>query len=84
MAIIDESGFRLWLSSQNKWSNKAQNDLVSRLRRAEKIKAIDTSTQEDSYVTALENSAEWAVIPRSSRTGIIAAARLYLGWRRSL
>ncbi len=81
MSLSSMSEFRLWLEAQNRWSTKAQNDLVSRLKRADKINAIDAATSSDQYLTALEHSAGWADIPRASRAGMSAAARLYLGWK---
>jgi len=83
MAVKNESEFREWLAAQNRWSTKAQSDLVSRLKRADKIYAIEDSNSFADYLRALENSVELADIPRSSRTGICAAAKLYFEWKTS-
>jgi len=83
MSLSSLSEFRLWLAAQNRWSTKAQNDLVSRLKRADKINSTDAATSSSEYLKALEHSAGWADIPRASRTGMSAAARLYLGWKAS-
>ena len=83
MSLSSLSEFRLWLAAQNRWTTKAQSDLVSRLKRADKIRAIDSAATFGEYLTALENSVELADIPRSSRTGMCAAASLYFEWKTS-
>lgn len=83
MSLSNLDDFRLWLAAQNRWSTKAQNDLVSRLKRADKINALDAATSSSEYLAILEHSPGWADIPRTSRTGMSAAARLYLGWKAS-
>ena len=80
MGINNEAGFRAWLLAQNRWSVKAQNDLVSRLKRADKIAALETTASTSQYLSLLESKPEWAAVPRASRTGMLAAARLYLSW----
>ncbi len=83
MSLSSLSEFRLWLAAQNRWSTKAQNDLVSRLKRADKILAVDAATSSGEYLKSLKNSVEIADIPRSSRTGMYAAASLYFEWKTS-
>lgn len=84
MAIRQEEQFRAWLATQNRWSGKAQNDLVSRLRRADKIVAIETTATTETYPKLLASSPVWNGIPRASQTGMLAAARLYLDWSSKL
>jgi len=81
MTLSRESHFRIWLAEQNRWSSKAQNDLVSRLKRADRLRAVDAASSVDEYLGSLEVSAEWIAIPRTSRTGMVAAVRLYLEWK---
>jgi hypothetical protein len=83
MSISKEAEFRVWLSDQGRWSNKAQNDLVSRLRRADKLAPIETATSTSQYIASLEASAVWQLIPRASQTGMLAASRLYLDGLRT-
>ena len=83
MSISKEFEFRAWLSDQGRWSKKAQNDLVSRLRRADKLTPIQTATSTSQYVASLEASTVWQSIPRASQTGMLAASRLYLDWLRT-
>jgi hypothetical protein len=83
VSIPKESEFRVWLSVQGRWSNKAQNDLVSRLRRADKMAPIERAASTFQYIASLEASAVWQSIPRASQTGILAASRLYLDWLRT-
>lgn len=81
MTPTQASDFRDWLSAQSRWSPKAQNDLISRLKRADRIRTVDGAESIDDYIRSLESSVEWAVIPRASRTGMIAATRLYMEWK---
>ena len=80
MSISKEPEFRAWLSDQGRWTRKAQNDLVSRLRRADKLAPMETQNSTSQYVARLEASTEWQSIPRTSQTGMLAASRLYIDW----
>lgn len=80
MSIANEHQFRNWLESQNRWSKRGQSDLVSRLRRADEIVSLQSVSTVSSYLANLEKSQAWLEIPATSRTGIRAAARLYLEW----
>lgn len=81
MTVNRVSDFRDWLAAQHRWSPKAQNDLISRLKRADRIRTIESATSFDDYVKSLESSVEWGSVPQTSRNGMVAASRLYLEWR---
>jgi hypothetical protein len=83
MPISKEPEFRAWLADQGRWSSKAQNDLVSRLRRADKLVQIESTNSVTQYIANLEASTTWQAIPRASQTGMLAASRLYLDWLRT-
>jgi hypothetical protein len=83
MSISKEPEFRAWLADQGRWSSKAQNDLVSRLRRANKLVPIERANSVSQYIAGLEASTMWRSIPRASQTGMLAASRLYLDWLRT-
>lgn len=78
-----EEQFRAWLAAQGKWSPKAQNDLISRLRRAGRLVSLDSTISVVQYVLALESHPEWLLIPSASRTSVIGAARVYFEWSAS-
>lgn len=81
MSIADENQFRTWLAGQNRWSHKAQHDFVSRLRRADRIVPLGVAATTEEYLGRLTSEPQWDLIPQSSRTGISASVRMYLGWR---
>lgn len=81
--ISREDQYRRWLESQGRWSQKALGDLVSRLRRVDKIMPLDPSLPLTEFERKLTQCPSWELIPRSSKTGMLAAVRLYMGWLRS-
>jgi hypothetical protein len=81
--ILREADYRGWLSAQSRWSNKAQSDLVSRLKRADTMAPLSAHQTTAEYERALTNSPNWSSIPRSSQTSILASVRLYIRWLAS-
>jgi hypothetical protein len=83
MSIDNEAEYRRWLTNQGRWSAKGCNDLVSRVKRADRLVPITPSMTESGYMSDLERAEGWSSIPASSRQSIRAAVALFLDWRRS-
>jgi hypothetical protein len=80
---IQEDEYRDWLAGDSGLSPKGQNDLISRLRRAERLVQITANTTFEKYLSELRLHPSWETIPSPSQQSIVAAARRYLTWRSS-
>ena len=78
---IQENEYRNWLAANSGLSPKGQNDLISRLRRGDRLVQIATYTNFEKYLSELRLHPSWETIPTPSQQSIVAAARKYLTWR---
>jgi hypothetical protein len=80
---IQENEYRAWLAGNSGLSHKGQNDLISRLRRGDKLVQITDGLTYEKYASELTRHSTWNAIPKASQQSILAAARKYISWRTS-
>jgi len=83
MLIPRESEYVLWIKSADRWSPRAQSDLLSRLRRANAIAALDHADSFSGYRSLLTSKFDWGLIPSTSQSSVLQAAKIYLDWASS-
>lgn len=71
---MDCNEFKNWLQKKNKYTNASIKDIVSRLRRANKILVF---RNEDIYIFRLEQCEEFQKASVSVKSQIRRAIRLY-------
>lgn len=84
MSIPNESTYILWVQAANRWSPRAQSDLLSRLRRADAIEPLQNAKSFNDYKAVLTSRFEWTNIPPTSQSSVLQAARIYLDWKSTL
>jgi len=80
---IQESAYRKWLSANSGLSSKGQNELVSRLKRRDRMVPISDDGTIEQYERSLRSHKDWQNVPSASQTSIVAAARKYLEWAKN-
>ena len=73
----DLTGFRSWCDRQGRWSPRAVQTIVSRVKRADKVVPVSTSATKTDYLRAVASSPAWATIPEASRKTIVHALEQY-------
>jgi hypothetical protein len=73
----DLSAFRAWCDEQGRWSPRAVQTIVSRVRRADKVAPLSGSTSTTEYLRAVASTPTWATIPEASRKTIVHALEQY-------
>jgi len=84
MTIRNIHDYRVWIKGSGRWSLRAQNDLISRLNRADKIFSIDSFNSFENALAMIQSSSAWNDIPKTSRASIAQATRVYFEWKDSL
>lgn len=77
MPRTDLSAFRAWCDEQGRWSPRAVQTIVSRVKRADKVAPLSASSSTAGYLRAVASSAAWATIPEASRKTIVHALEQY-------
>ncbi len=72
--MIDRENFKKWLEQNTALSNNVVSDTISRMKRADKIKAWDG---ESTYLFYLEKEERFATLGVSVKSQIRKAVRLY-------
>jgi hypothetical protein len=80
---INEAAYRQWLAANSTLSHKGQNDMISRLKRGDKIVPFSPGVSFASYARELQGKVEWTSIPTASQQTILGAAKKYLEWMAS-
>lgn len=81
MSVPDLEAFREWCDSQQRWSRRAVSDLVSRVRRADRVVSLGEGTQLPMYLPRLRANPEWSSIPEATQRAVERAVKLYLEFR---
>lgn len=81
MSVPDLKAFREWCNGQQRWSHRAVSDLISRIRKADRVLGIGQDTQVTKYLSQLRTKSEWTSIPRTTQRAIERAVTLYLDFR---
>lgn len=74
-------GFKIWLDKNTKYTKATKSNIVSRVKRANKIMPI---VADNVYLFRLSNQAEFQNIPVSVKSQIRRAIRLYLEFMKEL
>jgi DNA (cytosine-5)-methyltransferase 1 len=72
--MIDSANFKNWLDQNTSFSTNVVSDTISRMRRADKIRAWDG---ESTYPFYLEKEEEFQALSVSVKSQIRKAVRLY-------
>ena len=59
-----EENYAIWLSTSCNISTKAQRDLISRLRRADKLAQLDNFASLEDHKIAMCNASDWHTLPK--------------------
>ena len=77
---FSEAEYSSWIRTSSGISQKGQSDLVSRLRRADRLVPIDKFSNADDFHKAVTSSQNWDLIPKKSQDSVLAASRRYFQW----
>jgi hypothetical protein len=79
MAFSDVE-YSFWVRTTSGISQKGQRDLISRLKRADRLAPLDKFTSAADHRKAIINSENWGLIPKKSQDSVLAASRRYFDW----
>ena len=77
---FSEAEYSTWIRATSGISQKGQSDLVSRLRRADRLVPMDKFNSADEYQKAVASSQLWDSMPKKSQDSVLAASRRYFQW----
>lgn len=69
--------FGQWLLNDRGYSTRVTSNICSRLRRAEKISEPGDTFALVAFRARMELSTKWSQVPKTSKSGILRAVRLY-------
>ena len=55
-------------------------DLISRLKRADRLAPLDKFNSADDHQKAVSNAQHWGLVPKKSQDSVLAASRRYFNW----
>ena len=74
---FNEKHFESWLVGNKQLSKKAAGDVISRLKRTQKLVATEGYSDLASYSVELNKLLEASTIPESSQKSMMRAVKLY-------
>ena len=80
MSIQRIDGFERYLTAQGKRTQKAQRDLISRLKRADRCAGLQDANDVESYYRNLMASEMFESAPKSAKQSMKQAAAVYFSW----
>ena len=75
---IDE--FERYLAAERKRTQKAQRDLISRLKRADKCTRLQDANNVEKYHQDLLDSEMFVAAPKSAKQSMKQASAIYFSW----
>ena len=79
-----EAEYSSWIRTTSGISQKGQKDLISRLKRADRLAPLDKFNSADDHQKAVSNAQHWGLIPKKSQDSVLAASRRYFNWLEKL